>query len=59
MEGQTVQTNKGTSQGDKLKVVCDWRYSKETAPSFSRLMRRLLQPRRDLMEMDNGHKQEF
>ena len=59
MKGQTVQSNEGKSQGNKITVVCNWSYSKETTPSFCKFMRRLLQARRDPMKMDNGYKQEF
>ena len=58
MEGRTIQSNEHKSQENKVTVVCSWTYSKEAQPSFYRLMRRLIQPRADLMEMDNGHEQE-
>lgn len=59
MKGQTVQSNEGKRRGNEITVVCNWGYSKETTPSFCRLMRRLFQSRKDLMKMNNGHKQEF
>jgi len=59
MKGKTVQSNEGKSQRNKITVVCNWRYSEETTPSFCRLMRRILQARGNLMKIDNGYKQEF
>ena len=59
MKGQTVESDEVKSQGNKVTVVCNWSYSKDVIPSFRRLMRILLQPRRDPMKMDNGYKQEF
>ncbi len=56
MEGQPTKGNRGKRQRNNVKVVCNWSYTKETTPALRRLMSRLLQPRRDQMEMDNGHK---
>jgi len=56
MERQRVKSKKRKQTNGQPKVVCNWSYGKETTPGFRRLMSRLLQPRRDQMEMDNGHK---
>jgi hypothetical protein len=54
MTGQGAkERNRATRQ---VPVVCNWSYSKETTLGFRKLISRLLQPRRDQMEMDNGHK---
>ena len=54
MTGQRVKGRNRAAR--QVKVVCNWNYSKETTPGFRRLMSRLLQPRRNQMEMDNEHK---
>lgn len=54
MTGQRVEKRNQTAR--QVKVVCNWSYTKETTPGFRKLMSCLLQPRRDQMEMDNGHK---
>lgn len=54
MTGQRVKERNRAAR--QVKVVCNWSYSKETTPSFRRLMSRLLQPRRNQMEMDHEHK---
>lgn len=42
MKGQPTKGNRGKRWENKVKVVCNWSYSKETTPSFRRLMLRLL-----------------
>ena len=45
MERQTVKSKKGKQTKGQPTVVCNWNYTKETTPSFRKLMSRLLRPR--------------
>ncbi len=54
MTGQGVKERNRAAR--RAKVVCNWSYSKEATLGFRKLMRLLLQQRRNQIEMDNGHK---
>jgi len=56
VEREEIKTNKGSQRNGQAVMTSNWSYTKETSPSFSGLMIRLLQPRRNQMEMDNEHK---